>query len=315
MRIEDLNVDFTTKKIDEKNWNVETWRKENPVDYFKCLAILLKSDKPVVTNEIFQTIYKIMKLYIPDTLYKYYSLNSDSSLNEKKFKTLCDKKVYLSDIKDFNDPFDSKGFYYKPAILSNIERLKSCKGRIVDDFSSYIKGTCFTANGVQSMPMWAHYGNNHRGFCISYNMKENADLTNFIFPIQYTEERLDITSFLIKFAESLSVKIDENSVKKEKHTMIDDLTIIYIALLMNNIKHPSWSYENEFRCTMATKAKGMPYTDAIPEAIYIGMNCEANNRHKLISIADYLGIPVFQMEFDEENPTYNLVIKSCTKKN
>lgn len=81
---------------------------------------------------------------------------------------------------------------------------------MIDDFTVFVRGTCFTTNGVQSMPMWAHYANNHKGFCVSYNVKEDLELRSSIFPIQYTDERLDVTSLIRKHAESICNKIDEN---------------------------------------------------------------------------------------------------------
>lgn len=46
------------------------------------------------------------------------------------------------------------------------------------------------------MPMWAHYANNHAGFCVSYDMKENKQLSGCTFPVQYTNQRIDITSLM-----------------------------------------------------------------------------------------------------------------------
>lgn len=64
--------------------------------------------------------------------------------------------------------------------LEDVSRLKNHKGRLIDDFTSFVRGTCFTLNGVQSMPMWAHYANNHKGFCVSYNVKEDLELNSSI---------------------------------------------------------------------------------------------------------------------------------------
>ena len=48
----------------------------------------------------------------------------------------------MSDIKDFNDPFDGKGFFYDAAKLTDIERLAPHGGWLIDDFNSY-KGNMF----------------------------------------------------------------------------------------------------------------------------------------------------------------------------
>ena len=50
----------------------------------------------------------------------------------------------------------------------------------------------------------------------------------------------------------------------------------------------------------------MPYIDATPKAIYIGMNCTEQNRSKLIEIAKSLTIPIYQMKLDELSEKYCL---------
>ena len=82
--------------------------------------------------------------------------------------------------------------------------------------------------------------------------------------------------------------------------------MIYVAQFLCNIKHSIWSYEKEFRCTAGAQAKGMPYINAIPKAIYIGMNRREQNRSKLVEIARYLSIPVYQMRFEELSEKYAL---------
>ena len=184
MKIEDLYFDLPSEPVDEENWDLETWRKEHPMDYFKALHILEMADIGAAQAEIFKQIYQVIRLHVPDILYKYYSLSDNEALNMQKFQTLHDGKIYMSDIKDFNDPFDGKGFFYDATKLADIDRLTPHGGRMIDDFNRFIKGTCLSANGVQSMPMWAHYSSNHRGFCVSYDMYPLANgLLKLRFPL------------------------------------------------------------------------------------------------------------------------------------
>lgn len=305
-KIEDLVLEMPTENIDEKNWNLEEWRKKYPMDYYKALRILLEANNGDAATEMFNAIYQITRLHVPEVLFKYYSLSDNEKLNGKKFQTLSDGKIFMSTIKDFNDPFDGKGFFYDSKRLEDIERLHVHGGRLIDDFTVFVRGTCFTANGVQSMPMWAHYANNHKGFCVSYNVKEDLELRSSIFPIQYTDERMDVTSLIRKHAELICNKIDENVRRGEKVTLYDDLTIIYMALLLYNVKHVSWSYEKEFRYVVPSNVKGIPYVKAVPREIYIGMKCEERHRKALGDIADYWDIPLYQMGMDECSEKYEL---------
>ena len=57
---------------------------------------------------------------------------------------------------------------------------------------------------------------------------------------------------------------------------------------------------------MGAQAKGMPYIDAVPKAIYIGLHCKKANRKKLVEISRSLLIPVYQMRFNELSERYCL---------
>ena len=314
MKIEDLHLDMPPKPVDEKDWDLEKWRREQPMDYFKAIQILNMTDNCEVKAEVFKKIYQIVRMYIPDVLYKYYSLSGDETLNMKKFQTLSAGQIYMSDIDDFNDPFDGKGFFYNAAKLADIERLKPYKGKFIDSFNAYIKATSLTSNGVQSMPMWAHYSNNHTGFCVSYDMKANIGLSGCTFPVQYTDNRLDVTSLMRTQAEKIFDRIDSQMALGEKEVILDDLTIIFMATLLCNLKHTSWSYEHEFRCTTGATAQGMPYIDAKPKEIYIGMNCTPLHAKRLAEIASSCEIPIYQMEFDECSEVYALTARNLKDK-
>ena len=316
MKIEDINYTLPTAEIASDDFDREKWLQEHPIDYFKLLYVLFNTTKNAPTdmprnfvmNVVFELLYPVTRLYIPDTLYKFYSLNDDNELNEKKFSTLQNKQIFMSDIKDFNDPFDGKAFFYDPKQLANIKRLQHIKGRIIEDFTTFHKGTALTENDTSCMPMWAHYSNNHQGFCVAYDMKNpaNTALSGCTFPIQYTDERLDITSFMKNYANGVSSEIDKQMAQGIKTIVINDLSLIYVAQYLCNIKHSTWQYEKEFRCTNGANAKGMPYIDAVSKAIYIGMNCQEQNKNKLIEIARSLSIPVYQMRLDELSEKYSL---------
>ncbi len=319
IRIEDIHYSLPTEQIAVEDYDREKWLQKNPIDYYKLLYILFTTTdnapkdfpRDTAMAVAFQAIYHITRQYIPDTLYKYFSLTADQDLNDKKLQTLRKKQVYMSDIKDFNDPFDSKAFFYNPQALADIKRLEHVDGRFIDDFSAFHKGTALTENGTNSMPMWAHYANNHQGFCVAYDMKNpfNTALAGCTFPIQYTDQRLDITSYMKKYASGVATEIDKQMAQGKKPILLTDLSLVYVAQYLCNIKHLTWQYEKEFRCTNGANAKGMPFIDAAPKAIYVGLNCSKENRNKLIKISKELSVPIYQMCFDELSEHYELVEK------
>ena len=84
---------------------------------------------------------------------------------------------------------------------------------------------------------------------------------------------------------------------------------VYKRQLLCNIKHASWSYEQEFRCTIGATAKGISFIEAKPKEIFIGMNCVPSHAKRLMEIADFWNIPIYKMEFDERSETYALIEK------
>lgn len=304
MKIEDIKYEIPDKIISEKDFDVEKWRIENPMDYFKAMYLINIS---LNKDEVFREIYRISRLYIPKTLFKYFSLTDNLSLNEQKLETLQQKKIFMSDVKDLNDPFDNKAYFYRPEELKKYERLAEHGGKLIDDFSVFSKVSSLTSNNVNSMPMWAHYANNHTGFCVSYDMELNTELSSCTFPIQYTDERIDITSIMDRQAQQMVQEFEKQSKQGKKKILLDDLSLIYMTTYFCNIKHISWSYENEFRCTTAANASGMPYISATPKEIYIGKNCTNTYVDRIIKIAKELQVPVYQMAFDDLNSEFNLV--------
>lgn len=110
-------------------------------------------------------------------------------------------------------------------------------------------------------------------------------------------------------AQKVCNEIDKQISEGKKEIVLDDLSVIFMTLLLCNLKHISWSYEKEFRCTIAANAAGMPYIDARPKEIYIGMQCNPVHEKQLKDIATALKIPIYKMAFDECCETYRLDAK------
>ncbi len=119
---------------------------------------------------------------------------------------------------------------------------------------------------------------------------------------------------LRKHAEAINNKIDENAKTGEKVTVYDDLTFVYMALLLYNVKHELWRYENEFRYCAPANASGMPYIKANPKAIYVGMKCDERYIKALTDVADYWDIPLYQMGMDECSEKYELIASEIVSK-
>ena len=145
---------------------------------------------------------------------------------------------------------------------------------------------------------------------IAYRIKisENPDLSTLSYPVQYTDKRIDITRFVDHRAQLLT-NLDRRSIPIDgvnSPVRSIALPMVYLVMVLSSLKHSSWSYEREFRCLASTRSPGMPYIYAKASEIYIGINCKKENVDWLYQIGEKLGVPVYQMRFDEMSPDYQL---------
>jgi hypothetical protein len=235
--------------IDTRIMDVEEWRKHNSMDYIYAIKVM-NSFPTEEKAEVFKQIYNITRMYLPEILFKFYSFTYDKSLNLVKLKTLENQKVFLSELSRFNDPYDGRAIFYDTAELKQFDVLKKHKGMLFEDFASYHIGTSLSSSDYMNMPMWAHYSNNHCGYCVSYKTSENDSIKRFAFPMQYLDSRIDITEYIVRFIEySLREKVKQSALGK-KEIILDDLSLIYLIELLDNIKGIDWSYEKEFRLSL-----------------------------------------------------------------
>lgn len=147
-------------------------------------------------------IQKISKGAINQCLYKY---REDNDFSEK---ILTDKTLWFSHPNEFNDPFDcwsniqylNKDELYNLLVQSRVfdESIKSklkqgCNKfdtnkikQITDSIINKI-GVCCFSNTYTSILMWSHYANNHKGFCIEFDILVDPDLFCLALPVNYVK--------------------------------------------------------------------------------------------------------------------------------
>jgi hypothetical protein len=146
----------------------------------------------------------------------------------------------------------------------------------------YMNGTvkvcCFSERN-DSIPMWAHYADDHKGFCIEYDIYDQPkDLIQFLFPIIYADEITDITNELSKGVMGWGIKPTIH-------------------------KSQDWSYEKEWRFIKSTPlvpaVKGASLKFIPIKAIYLGTDICDEDKSKLVEIADTKNIPVYKMKMSD----------------
>jgi len=258
---------------------------------------------------------------MPKSLFKYISLNGDTSceqfkkvckinfdLNELKFNSLQHNKLWLSTFENLNDPFEYKALFLDTQKLEAhnypIDYIESAFKSIKDMFVI----TSFTTTAIDNMPMWAHYSNNHQGFCIEYEVIS----PRMIFPISYEKNRNPIASIITHYM-NIANKLSKREITEDNN---DYQKYVHIMLHSAFIKHESWMYEDLYRLVYINP-KELPSGVSYPldtlglkvKRIFIGRCCSAENRQRLVDTARHNGFEVFDVILEEQSKLYRLETK------
>ena len=211
-------------------------------------CIINSFDDNINKNEIYEKTGLFYMCYAPNYLYKYYS-GTDRNIDVVK-----SNKMWYSAPISFNDVFDSDIATDEKALFNSSLKLASRdisirKGspmwiQLKNKVRTELKSLCQTFEEMKkttgitclsekydSLLMWAHYANNHRGICVEYELLEINEQLNFApVPIIYDNDRAVYSS------------IDDNPIE------------VFIKSLTS--KSSEWSYEKEWRIIQDDKACG-----------------------------------------------------------
>jgi hypothetical protein len=178
---------------------------------------------------------------VPPKLYKFYNTNLLS------IASLQDSYFWLSNPKEFNDPFDCNINLIEHNNQKALNKITSSKKNDI----SNIGVTCFTE--VLDEPlMWAHYANNFYGFVLELD-------SNHLRVNLYNRERKKSLNPVLYFKQFIKVK------------NTDSFALEYFL----TAKSDKWEYEKEWRI-LADVDDNIPYDRIAPyepitiKAIYIG---------------------------------------------
>lgn len=242
--------------------------------------------------------------FIPNILYRYYWLDENEENNKKRFNTLEEGKVFLSNIKGFNDPFEGHAFIFDEKELIDNGWNPKMFYDFIDTVNSNAGICCFcNANDKeQNMPMCAYYANNHSGFCVEYTIDEK--IKKFMYEVSYENKRVVGNYTVASIANKVSDFLEKGIIEeKDKGELNYFNHLAYLSLIC---KHKSWAHEKEIRA-LVPKIYGK-YLEIKPSKIYIGMNCKGEHKEKLIIIAKKFqpGCEVYQMKGVENSTKHYL---------
>lgn len=227
---------------------------------------------------------------------------------ERGLEMIKHLELYLSNPSEFNDPLDcyeglvefkiTKEFMReyiiktigKMNINSRKERrdmekkaLKKPQLLNLDFFFESQKkhfGICCFSWDNKSMPMWAHYADNHKGICIGFKnyMPTEKDLYA-VYPVDYVTE-----------------------IKKYQFTTFEDEKYWRKWLLT---KSAAWEYEKEVRLISKSYNGILKFSKEIISEIYLGLSVSEENQSKLIKL-------LAEQEFPQDLKLYKMTIDKDT---
>ncbi|MES2240627.1 MAG: DUF2971 domain-containing protein [Bacteroidota bacterium] len=241
----------------------------------------IDDDQEFIENDGVWTHHKKGITYneIPNSLFKYYSMN------EYNLDAIKNGYFFLSNPKEFNDPFDcSRNF-----IIEN--RKDFIDGEYVPCLNNVknIGISCFTENDLNPL-MWGHYTKSYQGFTIKIKSK---------FEILNKENVNDKKIIKVIYSNN------PNPINKA-HPLSRDYQFI--------MKLKDWEYENELRLIVERKnnLNKVFYNKADIEEFCFGYNfLEYNNqlKNKLLKIIEeeYPNIPIYSVGPDAKEFKLNKV--------
>lgn len=249
---------------------------------------------------------------MPTKIYKYISLDDiecndnntkcDESinLNTKKIQSVKYDEIWLSTYDNLNDPFELNALYLKEKEIIDhgwpIDVVKDVFEKIKKEF---LIGS-FTTHLSDSLPMWAHYANNHKGVCLEYTVVNPS----YLYKVSYEMQRIPIASIITNL-------ISDVMNKKQP----DDK---YLISIFNGgcIKDKSWVYEEEFRILYANLNK-KENGDLIKlndiglklNSVYFGINCINDYEEEIKDICDEKACKCYKMYIKNDAKEFKLDYK------
>lgn len=206
-------------------------------------------------------------------LFKFKSAKTIEDLT-RDIQTMMNDEIWFSGIDYLNDPFEK---VYSTKMLEEYDGTE----QIVTDFfipfqkdiDEYFKkvGILSLCKENTNLVMWSHYADNHKGYCVEYNLNsniinqlnfENEDEV-FLMKVEYEDTPLDFLSLPSNFQ-------------------------FYLRR-----KSKLWEYENEFRYISSKKGLHKIPSDAI-KALYLGASINEIVKQTIVKLCTDKKIDLYQ---------------------
>lgn len=138
---------------------------------------------------------------------------------------------------------------------------------------------CSLTERLDSLPLWAHYANNHKGFVMEYDFRSlpfESIVGLSLWPVRYSG---------VFNASELLLGLQTGE-------PFNNLFGLIAALH----KSPDWKYEEEWRLVLVDSPDDPPRNFCAPlKAVYLGSDIKDSDEDLVVQAALVAGVPVFKM--------------------
>jgi len=191
---------------------------------------------------------------------------------------LINKQLWFADPETFNDPFDCR-VDYKAALNKAIEKLDAYEDLDIKKISTKLSQSinnarvCCFCETKKNQLMWAHYTDEHKGFCIGFNVNDllinGNNMTTGILPVTYTSN-----APYEKIAEDLELL---NYLRG--NIFNSELSEAFLRSALAT-KYTGWKYEKEVRL-ISTKIKILDFQPKSINSITFGLRMKDKDKQTL----------------------------------
>lgn len=194
---------------------------------------------------------------------------------KSSLELLINRELWFAKPDSLNDPFECQMLF--PEVLDSIWRHHTVDREEQTKIESFLKeqlktvGICSFSRVRQNQLMWAHYADEHKGFCIGFNevrLKETSD--NFHSQVVEYQDDLPYKGVIerIKYFETIP---DANSAYSISGDILSSVT---------GIKYTNWKYEREVRL-MKLNFGAMKFSPSAVVSISFGLRMEDRDKQTL----------------------------------
>ncbi|MBT9392852.1 DUF2971 domain-containing protein [Hymenobacter sp. NST-14] len=272
----DLNIGLTTivNFLAEKGFYIEN--KPTTILTTEQIAILNKAfsnsiqdlnTETTTVNREATTLDSIIRerkrIGQPNSFFKYFGTS------DFHFESLEKNYIYFSPPSYFNDPYDCN------QDLIVFPTGKSKNNKLITRFRNNLStiGICCFSTVKDSILLWSHYANSHKGFCLEFSFPTSDPNGIHPLPVCYSDS------------------FQKLSFQAERDDSI--FNMIYT-------KSREWSYEKEWRVLKTGLLKNsdrkINFNQIFLKSIYLGIKCENETIEKIKNIckAKYPNIKIHQ---------------------